>query len=675
MSRRNTTYVSAFRMADEAMLERAYALIEVKSLDAERRVIAGIATTPTPDRVGDIVEPKGAQFQNPLPLLLHHDSRLPVGTATFGAPTDQGIPFEARFPEIDEPGPLRDRVSEAWQSVKSRLIRGVSIGFRVLEDGCERLKDGGYRFTKTEILELSLVAIPANAEATIQTIKSLDSAVRAASGNAPESASSKPTQPGAAGVSIPKRARVMKKSISDQIADLEAKRAANVARVEEIQAKAAEEGRTKDAAEQEEFDTLEREVESIDKELVDLRKVEQMRVSAAKPVSAATQKEAAQSRSDAPVVTVKSNLPPGIEFARAVLAKVAGYLEMRNPVEIARERYPDQPRIQQYLKAAVPAANTQTAVYLGNLIDPTNLASEFIEYLRPMTIIGKFGTGNIPSLRRVPFNIRVMGQVSGSEGYWVGEGRGKPLTTFQVSPTTLGWAKVANIAVITEELARFSSPSAEALVRDELARAIIERIDTDFVDPAKAAVPNVSPASITNGLTPLTSAGTSADNARADIRSILGQFILANIDPTNLVLLMPNTLALALSTMTNALGQAEFPELTMRGGSLLGIPVITSQYVANQSGAGNMVIAVNASDIFLADDGQVTVDMSREASLAMSDAPSSDAKTGTGESLVSMWQTNSIALRAERYINWARRRSDAVVYMDDVNWGSVGSPS
>ena len=33
---------------------------------------------------------------------------------------------------------------------------------------------GGVRFLKTEILELSLVAIPANAEATIHSIKALD---------------------------------------------------------------------------------------------------------------------------------------------------------------------------------------------------------------------------------------------------------------------------------------------------------------------------------------------------------------------------------------------------------------------------------------------------------------------------------------------------------------------
>jgi HK97 family phage major capsid protein len=260
---------------------------------------------------------------------------------------------------------------------------------------------------------------------------------------------------------------------------------------------------------------------------------------------------------------------------------------------------------------------------------------------------------------------------------WVGQGRAKPVTSFSTAAQTLAYTKIAAISVITEELARFSSPSAEMLVRDELARAVIERMDIDFIDPAQAAVANVSPASITNGLTALTSAGTAEANIRTDLTNLLSTFVENNIDPTNLVLLMPNTLALAASLMVNSLGQPSFPGINTTGGALMGIPVITSQYLANASGAGNLVIAVNASDIFVADDGQVTLDASREASIEMSDAPlgNSGVPTASSVSVVSMYQTNSIAIRAERYINWVKGRSNSVVYMDDVNWGSVGSPA
>lgn len=153
-------------------LHRAYSLLEVKALDEDKRQITGVATTPEPDRMGDIVDPMGAKFAAEIPLLWQHQHDKPVGTATFGKATKAGIPFTASLPNIAESGPLKDLVDMAWQSVKTRLVRGVSIGFRALEYAF--MDDGGVRFSATEIYELSLVTVPANASATIQTIKALD---------------------------------------------------------------------------------------------------------------------------------------------------------------------------------------------------------------------------------------------------------------------------------------------------------------------------------------------------------------------------------------------------------------------------------------------------------------------------------------------------------------------
>lgn len=462
-------------------------------------------------------------------------------------------------------------------------------------------------------------------------------------------------------------------TVSEQIKSYEASRETKRVRMDAIMAKSAEAGTTLDAADSEEYDTLEGEVASINKHVERLQKLEAVNVASAKPVDGTTQQKATDSRGGhTPVITVRDNLPPGVGFARAVLCGAASYLEHRPVAEIAKQRYPEFSALQQHFeqKAAVPAGTATQAVWGGPLVYATNLESEFVEFLRPQTIVGR-----LPSLTRVPFNVRIPSQTGGGTGYWVGEGAPKPLTSFAFSSSTIATTKVAAIAVITQELARFSSPSADMLTRNALAAALVERIDIDFIDPAEAAVSGVKPASITYGLVARTSAGTSADNARTDLGSLLNVFLSANLNPASLALIMPNTLAMALSLMVNSLGQPEFPGLSMNGGTLMGIPVITSQYAANASGGGNLVIAVNQSDIFLADDGQVTVDASTEASLQMSDAPTNNASTGTGQSVVSMYQTNSIALRAERFISWAKRRSDAVVYLDDVNWGSVGSPS
>jgi hypothetical protein len=122
--------------------------------------------------------------------------------------------------------------------------------------------------------------------------------------------------------------------------------------------------------------------------------------------------------------------------------------------------------------------------------------------------------------------------------------------------------------------------------------------------------------------------------------------------------------------MVNALGQAEFNGIGMNGGTLLGIPVITSEHV--ESG---LVAMVNANDIYFADDGGIRIDMSREASVEMLDSnltgDSVGVVPGTAASTVSLWQTNSVGLLAERTINWARRRTSAVAYLTGVVWGGA----
>ncbi|NTS30676.1 phage major capsid protein [Phyllobacterium sp. BT25] len=655
-------------------MNRAYSILTVKAVEEERRVIRGTATTPSPDRVGDIVEPLGVAFKNPMPLLWQHKSDKPVGLVKFDKPTKDGITFEAELPTIDELGALKDRVDEAWQSVKAGLVAAVSIGFRAIEYAF--LDDGGIRFVKSEVYELSLVTIPANADATISLIKSIDAPMLAATGNEPRD-SDRPVKPGASGKVVktitpdPKKGKAMK-TIAEQIASFEATRVAKSARMEELMNAAAEEGVTLDAEQTEEYDGLEAEVKSIDAHLVRLSALEKSNAAKAKPVEVKDLQSGSDARGGAVPAVAKSALPKGTAFTRYAIALARGKGNLMQAAEVAKA-WGDTPEVETVLKAAVAAGTTTDADWAKPLVEYQNMASEFVDLLRPQTIIGR-----IPGLRRVPFNIKIPRQTAGAAAQWVGEGKPKPVSELSFDQITLGFAKLAGIVVLTDELVRFSNPSAEALVRQDLINTIVQTMDKDFVDPAKAVSVGVSPASITNGVTPVVASGTDADAVRADVKALFAKFLAANMSLAGAVFVMTETQALGLALMQNPLGQPEFPGLAINGtsgGTFFGLPVVLSENIPAQAEvvgppaipAGSRIILAKASEILLADDGQVMLDVSREASLEMDSAPTNPVTASTV--MVSLWQHNMVGIRAERFINWAKRRADVVQYITGANYG------
>jgi ATP-dependent protease ClpP protease subunit len=542
--------------------------------------------------------------------------------------------------------------AETWMTGKD----AVAQGFADVMVPAEKKKAKAAQTTK-----ISLQGNDINAKAARELI--------AATGNRQFSVVRLSASPGDTGSKPPNRKGSDMKTIAEQIAALEAKRAASAARREEIQSKAIEEGRTKDEAEREEFTTLSGEIKSVDDELIDLRLMETQAVATAKPVRSTVERtddvtRSAELRGTGPI-KVQSNLPKGIAYARVVKSMIMG---QGNPqlallyAKAQRDWQTQSPEVAQHIQmTAIEGGDTTTSGWASEWVYNQNLVGEFIDLLRPMTVIGKLG-----GLRRVPFNVRVSGADSGSTSYWVGQGKAIPVSKMNAIEVTLGIAKAAGLVVLTEELVRSSDPSAEMKVRDDLLGSITEFLDRQFLDPSVAAVSNVSPASITNGVTDLTPTGTDLASLRADIQTLFRSFINVNDDPTTATWIMDTGQALAISMMQNALGQNEFPGLTINGGTFAGLPVVVSNSanVAGSPDSGRMIILAKQSDIMLAEGG-LEIDASREASVEMSDVPTGDAAAGTAgtTSLVSMFQSKSVAVRATRFVNWKKKRSTAVAYI------------
>src|SRR6185436_19784255 len=292
------------------MLLKAYSLVHVKGFDPQKRTFSGVATSPVPDRLGDSILSEGIKCKNPLPLLLYHDSRRPVGEAKFGKPTPDGTSFSAVISSIDRPGVVKDRLDEAVDSLSADppLIRGVSIGFLPLEDPVYDKKTQGFVFPSVEVHELSMVVIPAHQDATIATLKSLDSAALGASPSHPAGVSAHSRT-----VKVRSDMPMAKKSYADQIVDFQNTRAAKAAKMDTILEKSAEAGTTLDADEKETHDTLALEIKEIDEHLDRLAAAEKREKATAIPARGTTAEDGSQSRG-IHQIAVEKKLPPGIAF-------------------------------------------------------------------------------------------------------------------------------------------------------------------------------------------------------------------------------------------------------------------------------------------------------------------------------------------------------------------------
>lgn len=657
--------------------KNVYSVLTVKAFNEELREFTGIATTPDTDRIGDIVESDGAEFKLPIPLLWMHAHDLPVGQVIKARVTKSGIEVTCRIATVLKPAGLVARLDEAWESLKAGLVRGLSIGFSAVEYSF--MDNGGIHFTKWNWHELSMVVIPAAQDAGVTAIKSLYEHA-AASG-----IKALPVVKTLAGVSA-KESKPIKqtplegtsmKTIAEQKAGFENTKAEKQKQMAAILEKS--EGQTLDAAAAEDFDTLQAEIDAIDKHmerLATMEKTQATQLAKAKPIADESGMGRRLELGNA-VAKATEKLEPGIAFSRYAMCLIHAKGDYDKAFKLGERHYPNTENVVKLLKAQSEGANieqimrTKATVAAGTTTDSTwaaplvyaNTTSlDFINWLRPRTLIGQ------ANFRPIPFNVRIPRQTSGGASRWVGQGKSKPVTKFDFDAIFTAFTKVAGITVITEELARFSDPAAEALVRDQLGETVIERIDTDLFDPDVAAVANVNPAGLLNGVTPVAGpSGSDPEDIRCAILRLWAPWDISFMGARPAYYTTPGA-ARFLASMRDALGNRAFPGMTATGGELDGVPVRTSQYLANNGGSqGVPFILVDEAEIYLADDGNVTIAVSREATIEMSDTPvgsSSATVTSNGSPFVSMFQTDSMALRAERFIWWGARRSGAVQWID-----------
>jgi HK97 family phage prohead protease len=146
-----------------------------KTIDTQNADGWIIASTPAVDRQNDRVMPLGIDLthyeKNPVVMFGHNYSEP---WAIIGRAVDLSVDMSGlrMKPELRAPANDSDPMNVIRALWDSGLLRAASIGFMPIE--AKQNEFGGLDFTKTQLLEVSLVGLPANQEALRLAIKALD---------------------------------------------------------------------------------------------------------------------------------------------------------------------------------------------------------------------------------------------------------------------------------------------------------------------------------------------------------------------------------------------------------------------------------------------------------------------------------------------------------------------
>jgi HK97 family phage major capsid protein len=317
--------------------------------------------------------------------------------------------------------------------------------------------------------------------------------------------------------------------------------------------------------------------------------------------------------------------------------------DMESAGSLAEKRYRDRPSVSWSQKAQVGAASLANT----SALQQSGIAREFIESIRPFSVLAKLQ----PLMRKAPFNVQTPRELTVPNAAWIPELGATPAAAHSYDSVTLPNYKCGLQVILSKELMQYSSPAAESVIKNALGQSLAQFLDAQFLTPTVGISTFDHPAAVTNAASTVVSTGSTAALIQADLSSMVA--LLTSWNEPRWVM-RPSTAA-ALSAKFNVAGSLQFPGIAAKGGTLMGIEVVTSTNSPSQ------ITLVDVNDVIIADEGEIEIAVAGEASVLMDDAPNASPTTSA---LVSLWERNLVSIKAIRYISWLRAHATGgVVYM------------
>lgn len=618
----------------------------------------------TVDRHGDIVEPDGWDLKNfkknPI-ALFGHNSGFPIGT--WADLRVEGGKLVGRL--VLAAKGTSARLDELIGLVEQKILRAVSVGFRPIDSDPIDPKQpwGAQRYKKQELLETSLVSVPAN-PAALALAKSLNLSTEtmslvfgepaemrrrdvSASG---ENAASTPNEVRSrTGLSPLPKGKTMK-TLAQRIED--AQNALTLKKDKLVELTGA------DAIDNDAIEELNSQIDVEERTLANLKASETKIGLTATPAAGTT--VASPSILRRPLGFPQRELS-GIDLLVRRAIVHACHLYSGAPIEkVLEERYPGHEATEMIVKAAAPLGTTTNPGFVQELVQVTY--ASFLDALR--------GKSVYPALRErgygVSFDaagVAYLPQLTtgGANGSFFGEGQPIRVGRVTVGAPTFTAKKMGVIIPFSREAAKRSTPALEPIVRRAIVDDTAAVLDTIMLDAG--AQTSIRPAGLLNGVTPIASGYGGGDHlaVKEDFKALLQPFIDANaVDGITVIMNPAQSLSIAL--MDGPANNATwFSEIAKR------VNIVESTHAT-----AKRLVAIRNTDFATATGDVPEFEVSNQATIHMEDSAPAEIVSATGPTTAnpvrSFWQTDSMGVRMVMDVSWKMARSGMVQFIDNTSY-------
>jgi HK97 family phage major capsid protein len=351
----------------------------------------------------------------------------------------------------------------------------------------------------------------------------------------------------------------------------------------------------------------------------------------------------------------------GIAFGRVVRAMAAAKMNKMGTsgtVDILKQwGDSDLAKALQSQQQKALAAGDATA---GGFLVPTEFSNEVIELLRAQSVVRRLGARTI----QMPTGTLKYPKIaSGAAASYVGENTNMSKSEETFGQLTLTFKKLAVLTPVSNDLLRYSSPSADAIVRDDLVSAMATKEDTSFI---RGTGTDATPKGLLNWCVADQKIVANGTVNLANITDDLGQLVV-KLKQADIPMITPGWIMAPrteqkLATVQNANGVFAFRDEIIRG-TLWGWPIGVTTNVPitlDTSGDGND----NESEIYLVDFAQVLIG----ESMGLLVDSSQEAAYHDGSNVQAAFSLDQTVVRAIAEHDLGLRHDKAVAMLTTVKW-------